>query len=510
MAARLFGTPDEVMPATLDDFRAYMQRMLDGPTISAGETAREIAASVMHPPLPLPLRPAMEMANLITAGLMPPRLRREYGLSWDPVRAALVGASRETTRRVADAAAAGPGADGSALDIVRRREGLRRERHGHAGGAGRGRGAAQARSRASRARRAGGGRAHGLGLGLRAGRAGRRRGRRRAGNRLLLDRHRRLDRGQQGGGHPGRAVRRCRDRARRAHLERRQRAGAQPAHHLGAAPGGDPRRLVRDRPQRRSGGPRQHGARRRARRRAVAATDGGRHARHRRDPRGGRAARARAADRRRHPARAPGARAARRGRAARVRADRRGALEHHLSGHARGGPVRPAPPAASAAAAVGPRRAARVAHPRRDQGDARPLPAHAARLRRRVRDRSAVLRDGVRRGNRDHERDPAAARHSGGAAPDGLRPRRRARGGARRRLARMRPGGVRQADRLPRAPGEALHRAVGVQQDPRAAARAGDARLARRQHAGLAARPRSCTATTGSATRWSPTIHRRA
>jgi uncharacterized protein (DUF2236 family) len=100
VAARLFGTPDEVMPATLDDFRTYMERMLDGPAISAGDTAREIAVSVMHPPLPLPLRPAMELANLITAGLMPPSLRREYGLPWDPVRAAVVGVSRETTRRV--------------------------------------------------------------------------------------------------------------------------------------------------------------------------------------------------------------------------------------------------------------------------------------------------------------------------------------------------------------------------------------------------------------------------
>jgi uncharacterized protein (DUF2236 family) len=100
VAARLFGTPDEVMPATLGDFRAYMQEMLDGPTISAGETAREIAAAVMHPPLPLPLRPAMEVANLITAGLMPPRLRQEYGLAWDPARAALVGTWRTGARRL--------------------------------------------------------------------------------------------------------------------------------------------------------------------------------------------------------------------------------------------------------------------------------------------------------------------------------------------------------------------------------------------------------------------------
>jgi uncharacterized protein (DUF2236 family) len=99
-AARLFGTPDEVMPSTYADFRLYMTGMLDGTTIHAGETAREIAAAVMHPPLPLPLRPAMELANLITAGLLPPRLRREYGLRWDPARAALVRASRTSTRRV--------------------------------------------------------------------------------------------------------------------------------------------------------------------------------------------------------------------------------------------------------------------------------------------------------------------------------------------------------------------------------------------------------------------------
>ena len=43
-----------------------------------------------------------------------------------------------------------------------------------------------------------------------------------------------------------------------------------------------------------------------------------------------------------------------------------------------------------------PRRAARVAHPRRDQGHAGALSPHAARLRRRVRDRGALLRHGVR------------------------------------------------------------------------------------------------------------------
>jgi uncharacterized protein (DUF2236 family) len=100
-AARLFGTPDAVMPPTIADFRSYMDGMLESPELCATPTARDIARTVMHPPLPLALRPAMEAANLVTAGLMPPRLRRDYGLSWDPGRAALVATSREWTRRVA-------------------------------------------------------------------------------------------------------------------------------------------------------------------------------------------------------------------------------------------------------------------------------------------------------------------------------------------------------------------------------------------------------------------------
>jgi uncharacterized protein (DUF2236 family) len=99
--AELFGTPPDVMPPTLGDFRIYMEEMLDGDELSVTETAREISRTVLHPPVPLPLRPAIEVVNLVTASLMPARLRREYGLSWDPVRAMLVTGSREWVRRIA-------------------------------------------------------------------------------------------------------------------------------------------------------------------------------------------------------------------------------------------------------------------------------------------------------------------------------------------------------------------------------------------------------------------------
>jgi uncharacterized protein (DUF2236 family) len=99
--ARLFGTPDSVIPDTLSDFRGYMAAMLEGPYICVTDTARDIARAVMRPPLPLPLRPAMEWSNMVTAGLMPPRLRDDYGLAWDPARAVVVTASREWTRHIA-------------------------------------------------------------------------------------------------------------------------------------------------------------------------------------------------------------------------------------------------------------------------------------------------------------------------------------------------------------------------------------------------------------------------
>ena len=99
--ARLFGTPAAVIPDTLADFRDYMTGMYEGSDLCVTATARDIAHSVMHPPLPLPLRPAMEWVNVVTAGLMPPRLREDYELGWDPARAAIATASREWTRRIA-------------------------------------------------------------------------------------------------------------------------------------------------------------------------------------------------------------------------------------------------------------------------------------------------------------------------------------------------------------------------------------------------------------------------
>src|SRR4051794_13195873 len=99
--ARLFGVPPGMLPKAYADFRLYMDERLESDEVCVTDTAREIARDVLRPPLPLALRPAIEIVNLVTASLMPPRLRQDYGLGWDPVRAIALRASREWVKHVA-------------------------------------------------------------------------------------------------------------------------------------------------------------------------------------------------------------------------------------------------------------------------------------------------------------------------------------------------------------------------------------------------------------------------
>jgi uncharacterized protein (DUF2236 family) len=97
----LFGLRDHEMPADIDAFDAYMHRMLDGDDLFVTSAARELAIEiVMRPPLPLTHRPVLELVNFITVGLLPARLRRQYGLSWDPLRSLMLRGGAEYAKRV--------------------------------------------------------------------------------------------------------------------------------------------------------------------------------------------------------------------------------------------------------------------------------------------------------------------------------------------------------------------------------------------------------------------------
>jgi uncharacterized protein (DUF2236 family) len=97
----LFGLRDHEMPAGIEDFDAYMRDMLDGPDLHVTSAARELAIKiVLQPPVPLHRRPILELVNFVTIGLLPPQLRRQYGLSWDPLRSLMLRGGAEYAKRV--------------------------------------------------------------------------------------------------------------------------------------------------------------------------------------------------------------------------------------------------------------------------------------------------------------------------------------------------------------------------------------------------------------------------
>jgi len=96
-----FALTDDDMPDTIEDFDAYMADMLASDVLSVTDEARELAIDIVfNPPVPLVARPLVELANQVTIGLLPPRLRRMYGFHWDPARGLAVRAGAEYTRRL--------------------------------------------------------------------------------------------------------------------------------------------------------------------------------------------------------------------------------------------------------------------------------------------------------------------------------------------------------------------------------------------------------------------------
>ena len=96
-----FGLADHEMPKTIEQFDGYMRDMLASGDLFVTAQARELAVGVvLHPPVPLHLRPLLELVNQITVGLLPASVRRLYGFSWDPVRSLALHGGAEYVKRV--------------------------------------------------------------------------------------------------------------------------------------------------------------------------------------------------------------------------------------------------------------------------------------------------------------------------------------------------------------------------------------------------------------------------
>lgn len=88
---RAFGVPDALLPADLATFEAYVAAQIGpGGPVRPGPVARELAAAILHPPLPgglgmVPVPTAFYDWTLWPAvGLLPAGIRAAYGFPWGP------------------------------------------------------------------------------------------------------------------------------------------------------------------------------------------------------------------------------------------------------------------------------------------------------------------------------------------------------------------------------------------------------------------------------------------
>ena len=101
VVGRLFGLRERDMPADAGAFHAYMAARYASEELVVTPQARQVAIDVvLRPPVPLHLRPALELVNQVTVGLLPPRIRSQYGFSWDPLRSVALHGGAEYLKRI--------------------------------------------------------------------------------------------------------------------------------------------------------------------------------------------------------------------------------------------------------------------------------------------------------------------------------------------------------------------------------------------------------------------------
>ncbi|WP_067831468.1 oxygenase MpaB family protein [Actinomadura kijaniata] len=86
--ADVLGCPPGAQPADEEAFGRYMDGMIA--TLEVTDTGRAVMREVLWAPRLRPLWPAMALFRFVTTGLLPPRVRDQYGLPWGPRRERLL------------------------------------------------------------------------------------------------------------------------------------------------------------------------------------------------------------------------------------------------------------------------------------------------------------------------------------------------------------------------------------------------------------------------------------
>ncbi len=97
--ALLFGIPDRVLPGSWGEFSDYYQHMIDSEVIKVGRPGLELAGFLFSSHRPA-FAPLFRWLETMTAGLLPPRLQREFRLRYGPADRAVFHASLAALRPV--------------------------------------------------------------------------------------------------------------------------------------------------------------------------------------------------------------------------------------------------------------------------------------------------------------------------------------------------------------------------------------------------------------------------
>ena len=95
--ARLFAIPESILPRDWSAFSDYYRSMIASETLTVGRAARELGGFLFDPG-PRFQRPAFRWLEIMTAGLMPERLREDFALSYGSFERAVFQASLAALR----------------------------------------------------------------------------------------------------------------------------------------------------------------------------------------------------------------------------------------------------------------------------------------------------------------------------------------------------------------------------------------------------------------------------
>jgi len=96
----LLRIPGDAFPRSISDFDRYVADMIASGTVSVTDRARALGGLVLRPRLPLLPGPAMIPFEIVTAGLLPQSLRKQYHLAWGPAQRRAFRVATATVPRV--------------------------------------------------------------------------------------------------------------------------------------------------------------------------------------------------------------------------------------------------------------------------------------------------------------------------------------------------------------------------------------------------------------------------